>query len=562
MLDLSARVFYKAHFDVEASHQGVSVFDEIIYGLYNWLYRKYGQPIANWNWQQLRRYGEFQTADCKVEANSTSYTEKNRLYWACKIEEYQNQDAADEKTIEEAPRIWTTEVGFEQLSMTKATISYVLYYRDKAGFIGTIANPPTLNVPGFIKTLLFSKKLNCLCGDVKLYAHSQKIDVGYGMKFAEKVEQGDREIPLILVAPVMSEEDEVEYSVDPESIAKNVMGNAIVYYPTTMGALDEINYFISKELQCRPGQIMIYWSANASTKHRYISAYQAETLGENEIVNILRRAFSTDIKYYDAHEMFRMSDCEEMYRQSRIADLKRSIAAAKLMSEKKDLTNAELMEQLLERDEYMQLAEQVDAEQRTQIDNLKAQLSDQKQENWKLQGKVDSMELVYAAAQDQVASLEAVRSITSLPQSPIEIGQYFQKVYQDRLDFTDRGIKSLKTCTTRLDVLWECFYMMATVLPDLFRNGVVDIEAAYKEKTAWDLKRGEGKMTRKDKSLMAQRSDIYLGREINIEPHVANGNKESDPDFIRVYFAFDEITKKIVIGHVGKHLDNYSTRKQ
>ena len=80
MLDLSARVFYKAHFDVEASYQGLSVFDEIIYGLYNWLYRKYGQPIASWNWQQLRRYGEFQTADCKVEANSTSYTENNRLY--------------------------------------------------------------------------------------------------------------------------------------------------------------------------------------------------------------------------------------------------------------------------------------------------------------------------------------------------------------------------------------------------------------------------------------------------------------------------------------------------
>ena len=143
--------------------------------------------------------------------------------------------------------------------------------------------------------------------------------------------RSSREIPIILVAPVMSEEDEEEYSVDPESIAKNVMGNVIVYYPTTMGALDEINYFISKELQCRPGQIMIYWSANASTKHRYISTYQAETLGENKIVNILLRALSTDIKYYDVHEMFRMSDCEEMYRQSRIAELKRSIAAAKLM---------------------------------------------------------------------------------------------------------------------------------------------------------------------------------------------------------------------------------------
>lgn len=36
MLDLSARVFYKAHFDIEASNQGVSVFEEIIRGLYNW----------------------------------------------------------------------------------------------------------------------------------------------------------------------------------------------------------------------------------------------------------------------------------------------------------------------------------------------------------------------------------------------------------------------------------------------------------------------------------------------------------------------------------------------
>ena len=47
--------------------------------------------------------------------------------------------------------------------------------------------------------------------------------------------RSSREIPIILVAPVMSEEDEEEYSVDPESIAKNVMGNVIVYYPTTMG---------------------------------------------------------------------------------------------------------------------------------------------------------------------------------------------------------------------------------------------------------------------------------------------------------------------------------------
>lgn len=61
---------------------------------------------------------------------------------------------------------------------------------------------------------------------------------------------------------------------------------------------------------------MIYWPTSAPTKCRFISAYQAEQLGESEVVNILRRAFSTDIKYYDVREMFRMSDCKEMYRKA------------------------------------------------------------------------------------------------------------------------------------------------------------------------------------------------------------------------------------------------------
>ena len=86
------------------------------------------------------------------------------------------------------------------------------------------------------------------------------------------------------------------------------------------------------------------------------------------------------------------------------------------------------------------------------------------------------------------------------------------------------------------------------------------MEEDFKTKTGWTLKRGEGKMTRRDKSLMAQRMDSYDGRTIIIEPHVANGNRENDPNFIRVYFAYDPVSRKIIIGHVGKHLENFSTR--
>lgn len=63
-------------------------------------------------------------------------------------------------------------------------------------------------------------------------------------------------------------------------------------------------------------------------------------------------------------------------------------------------------------------------------------------------------------------------------------------------------------------------------------------------------------------SLMRQRIDKYNGQEIDIEPHVKNGSQESDPKFVRIHFAYDpNVADKIIVGHCGKHLDNYSTRK-
>ena len=48
----------------------------------------------------------------------------------------------------------------------------------------------------------------------------------------------------------------------------------------------------------------------------------------------------------------------------------------------------------------------------------------------------------------------------------------------------------------------------------------------------------------------------------DIEAHVKGGVKESDPRFVRVYFGYDPtIAKQILIGHCGKHLENYSSKK-
>ena len=333
MLDLSARVFYKAHFEIEAKYNDVSTFDEIIYGLYNWLHYKYGHPIAAWNWQQFRRFGEFQIDDGRVEATSTSFWNYDLLNWACKIEEYQIQDSDnDEGQMAEAPRIWTTEVGFEQVSQEKAVLSYVLYYRDKAGFIGRIAPLPNPSVPGFVKSLLYNKKIRCLIGNDTLRVRSSILKCGSGKAFAERIANDERVVPYILVLPDVVD-GEIEYKVEAESIAKNVMGNALVFSVESMGVVDEINYYLDRDLNCRQGQIMIYWSAGSLSRYRFISARQVENLGESEIIEVLRRVFSTDIKYYDTHEMFRMDDCNEMYRRKRISDMRAKMVATEQLSE-------------------------------------------------------------------------------------------------------------------------------------------------------------------------------------------------------------------------------------
>lgn len=339
-------------------------------------------------------------------------------------------------------------------------------------------------------------------------------------------------------------------------------GNAIVYTIDSIDVLDEMTYFIDQALHARKGQIMVYWpkSIASERKCRYLSASQVSTLSEDVVIGILRRVFSNDIRYSDSREMFRTEDCDELFRQQRNAELRTRIATIKATAEQKELTNAEMREQLRDTEELLSLADEDIKGKQNSIDTLTKQLEEAKQENWKLQGKITYLEVFQHEARGIKDSLDASRSISSFPQSPSEIAEYFKKVFQDKLDFTDRGLRSLQACETRPDILWACFYSIATSLRDLYKEGTPNIEQAFQKATGWDMARGEGAQTRKDSKLMNLRKDTYEGREILIEPHVRNGTRENTPDFVRIYFCYDNVTQKIIIGHVGKHLDNFSSQ--
>ena len=135
--------------------------------------------------------------------------------------------------------------------------------------------------------------------------------------------------------------------------------------------------------------------------------------------------------------------------------------------------------------------------------------------------------------------------------------------YPERLDFTERGWKSLrKECKASTELVWNALRDLACVAHGLYVSGARDIEGEFHARSTFEFASNAGMMTRKDPGLMAQYRDVYQGRELNCEAHVGKGNGHSkDRGDIRVYFAFDRTSGKIVVSSCGPHLDNYSTRK-
>jgi hypothetical protein len=92
-----------------------------------------------------------------------------------------------------------------------------------------------------------------------------------------------------------------------------------------------------------------------------------------------------------------------------------------------------------------------------------------------------------------------------------------------------------------------------------FEDGEKDLEGKFKAKSGYDLAMSEGKMTKDDSKLMRLRELQYNGKEIDITPHVKHGNYE--PKLVRIHFAFDDGSKKIIVGHIGRHIPNYTSKK-
>lgn len=562
MQDLNATMFYKAKFSIRtADNAPDDLLWKLVLGIRSWITFKLnlrGKPTVieyrTGSWSHFKKGGKFYDLGHmnRIYAESVYHQASDdpaSISWACKIVEKPEPDNGF------APREWVTEIGYQATSNHSAEISYVVTYSDMAGFIGFCMPAPKPSVPKVVRAILDDPALVCSVGPNQVRTSAVKLIPGQFPDFEKVLFDPERVLPLIYISPkrIAEDSDEAQVLVEPQKVVDGVAANAIVYYADSLDFTREMNYLGNSNYLCSGGAIRVYRphirldDESDPSRHRFLSARFIEEHGEEKVIDLFRRAMAQDVHFYES--LFRVEDCRALVE----ADIHREKIArirAQSQGEADEATAA-----FLDESDKREAAERANRALQEENDRLKT-------ENYNLGVQVD----MYRDRANQVGRIEAatrqVRSIAEYPNTPQAIARYFETVYPERIAFTERAYRSMDECETKSEVLWEVFYHIATDLFDLVKTNPAQAYTEFKNKTGWDIGRGEGSQTHADSRLMRQYVDTYDGQEIDIEAHIKNGVRESDPKFVRIYFAYDpSVADKIIIGHCGKHLDNYSTRK-
>ena len=557
MIDLNSTTFYKVKFIISLQNSEQDMLWSIICHIKNWQTNKWNKKEKLLSddvkdWSNLKKGGIISSFDSKtIKISSTvcyvPEPAKNNTYWACQIIEMPFSENGF------APRRWVTEVGYEPISENSAYFSCVISFSDRPGFIGECEPTPLPNMPGLVKRIINDKFFICTCGIDKISLRPKLISNAGWLKFWERLQSEKRNIPYIYISPKNnSSSDKDCFYVNPENVATAVGGNALVFYATSKAVTDEMNYFTPQGLACYNGMIRIYYPGVKATdeldytRHRYFYPDKIETIGENAVCQILRRALAQDMTFCD--KFFRIDDCRAMVeaniRQKRLQELQATHREKLQEVEDKTFSLAILEE------EKRLIAE-------AERDRIKAELNALKEENYILTQQNESYR---SLAKDNAALTKAISSrlaIKKYPETPEDIVNYFEATFGDKIQFTDDARRTLKTCSIDLSDLWKALNALATVMWDLYFTKGGDIYKEFKMQTGIKATRGEGSMTRADAKLMRQFVTDYNGERINIEAHITYAQKKQS-----IHFGFSDKDKRIIIGSCGAHKEVYSSEKR
>lgn len=559
MSDLNSSVFYKVKMNIGFVNNQTDYLWKIVLHIRNWLTNKYDKRGISIDketstWSNMKNGSKLWSVDKStvyMESDQFILMDKNNpkeIYWACKIVE------RGQSVNGLCPRNWVTEIGYEQTNNKSAEFSCMITYSDNPGFIGSVDAEPNPTLPGLISNILRDRDMVCTIGLNKLSTFPKELKAGDFPHFMELLKNENRELPYIYISPwVNRETKEVETLINPYALAKAVCGNAVVYYSNDIGFNEETEYLCPTEFVCANGKIRIYFpnidfeDSNDSYKHIILFPGNIKELGEEGVVKLFRRALVQSVFYYETY--FRLDGVKQK------RDLVgRKYRLEKLQEEFKKNYNELQDEQINE----LILAEEEKEELERQLEEMKVQLDSKQTEVFNLSSQLEYMRSSHEKNKDLEEAVAIRDNIGEYPQNQEKVCQFIRRLYADRIDFSDEGLRSTKGCEIPCDKLWNVLTNLAVhmhkIMNQEMRSG--DPIKEFKHLTGIDISKSEGPMTHKDPRLMKQFVTKYNGADIDIEPHITFPKEKQS-----IHFGFDVNSKKIIIGHCGEHLEVYSTRK-
>lgn len=108
------------------------------------------------------------------------------------------------------------------------------------------------------------------------------------------------------------------------------------------------------------------------------------------------------------------------------------------------------------------------------------------------------------------------------------------------------------------DVAWEMLHDLDQKLWEIVFVKRGDIEREFEGSTVYEYAKGEGKQTANDSKLAQLRKFEFEGKAYEMWTHLKYGNRPGKQ--LRIHFAFDHDRQRIIVGYIGEHMDNASTR--
>jgi hypothetical protein len=556
IIPINSTVHFKAAFDIKG-HDVAKPMTQLRQKVRRWCIEKVASsdPILHRGWFYVGNNPKVEPAQYYVnehQLRTVSAPSKDPEEPTCWAFEMIHPD------WDERPRHWSVEIALRKNEDSSVRFTTVVRNWMTANYIGEYPAPPSPSAPSYVRTIVDDPALFCTRGDARLASQPIVVINSTTQQVYDALVSDQRQVPIVFMAYHNPSNGVL---IPAHRVANALIGNANVYVLSSEAVVDEMNYYLGDELRCSPGTIRVYFpqvdkgDATDSRRHRYLSASFVTQYGEEAILRFLTNGLSRNGSTFRLADLISFTD---------IFSERRKYAIKKLAAEKEGKSE----EASLVWQDNEKLSTELSSWESTAI-QYESENCELKKELAGLKYRVEEAERVRHQIDDLESQLKGIGTLASLPQSLSDILKRVAALFPNRIEIADNAFSTAEAYSNEqlywgnsegLNVAWEMVFGVATRLYELvFKADSSRLEEEFGESfSRFELALSEGKQTKKDAKLMALRRLEHHGDEFDITPHVKFGNRK--PKMLRLHFAIKRESKKLIVGHFGDHLDNYTTK--